>query len=80
MLEDQRRLSARYVGVSVEILNHERAQVLSVAGRDVQDEIVSAGSEIHVPNLALATHLLDETADLATGVGLQADRDHRLQR
>jgi hypothetical protein len=46
----------------------------------VQEEVVCAREEVDVHHLGLAADLLDEVADLGPGVGLKADRDHRLQR
>ena len=43
----------------------------------MQDEIVCPGKEIDINDLALATDLPNEAADLPAGAGLQADRDHR---
>ena len=56
------------------------AQVVGVARGDVKDEVVGAGQEVDIHHLGLAPDLLNEVADLAASIGLQADRDHRLQR
>src|SRR5581483_12476338 len=80
MLEDQRRLGARDIGVGIEVLDHEGPQVFGIAGRDVQDEIVGTGKEVDIHHLRLAPNLLDEIADPAAGAGLQVDRNHGLQR
>jgi hypothetical protein len=46
----------------------------------MEDEIVGASQKVDVPHLRPAPNLLDEVADLAARIGLQADRDHCLQR
>src|SRR6185369_17380814 len=78
--EDQRRLGTRHLRVGIEVLYHERPQILRVAGRDVQDEVVGARQEVDVHHLWFAADLRDEIANLAARVGLQRHRDHRLQR
>lgn len=80
MLEDQRSLGSGHIGIGVEIVEHEGSQVIGVAGGDVDEEVVSAGQEIDVDHLGLASDLLDEGADLAAGTRLQTHRNHRLQR
>src|ERR1700757_734701 len=80
MLEDQRRLRASNVRVGVEVLHDERAQILRIAGGDVQDKVVGAGEEVHVDHLGQLADLANEMADSPASVRLQTDRDHRLQR
>jgi len=46
----------------------------------MQQEVVLAGQEEHVQHLRQSRHPGDEPADPATGVRLQPDGDHRLQR
>jgi hypothetical protein len=43
VLKDQRRPRTRPIRIGVQVLDHERPQILGVAGRDVQDEVVGAG-------------------------------------
>ena len=80
MFEDQRGLRACHVGVGVQVLHHERAEIVGVTRGDVKDEVVGARQEVDVHHLRPAPDVLNEAADLAASVGLQADRDHRLQR
>src|ERR1700742_1167730 len=74
VLEDQRRLGARDVRVGVEVLHHERTQVVGVAGSDMQDEILGAGQKVDVDHLWQLADPLDEVPDPAARLGLQADR------
>ena len=44
------------------------------------DEVVRARDEVDVHDLRALPDVVDERADLASGIGLQADGDHRLKR
>lgn len=46
MLEDQRGLSAGHVRVGIEVLDHERPQIVGVPRGDVQEEIVGTGQKV----------------------------------
>ena len=69
VLEDQRRLGPRHVGVGVEVVDHEGPQICGVTGGHMDEEVIRTGQEVDVDHLRLAPDLLNERADLAPGTG-----------